>query len=335
MQVQVISKAGGNNQLIKEYLEKIELNKDSVVLVDVKVEDIEKIEYINNQAVITLKSGEIIVVNQFNPEKSSLVFRNEQSEMFLFDFETLDYNPIDKIEPLLYGHSESAFINIWPIAGLGIAGIGLIAGITDNKNSNTESAEPSHPIDEPTDEESSEEPPVGSNPGNLEPEEPKDEGTEGEEPKIPVDSNLNGKDGVDGKDGENGKSALELLIEAGELNADADINDLIDYLKGKDGNNGKSVLELLIEAKELPEGSTVNDLIEFLKGKDGSNGKDGTVVTIGTNGNWFIDGVDSQVAAAGKDGVSPTIKDGVWYIGEESTDIPVQAKVEIINGNWH
>jgi hypothetical protein len=36
MQVQVISKAGGNNQLIKEYLEKIELDKDSVVLVDVK-----------------------------------------------------------------------------------------------------------------------------------------------------------------------------------------------------------------------------------------------------------------------------------------------------------
>ncbi|MFV5525462.1 BapA prefix-like domain-containing protein, partial [Acinetobacter variabilis] len=316
MQVQVISKAGGNNQLIKEYLEKIELNKDSVVLVDVKVEDIEKIEYINNQAVITLKSGEIILVNQFNPKKSSLIFRNEQSEMFLYDFETLDYNPIDKIEPLLYGHSESAFINIWPIAGLGIAGIGLIAGITDNKNSNTESAEPSHPIDEPTDEDSSEEPPVGSNPGNLEPEEPKDEGTEGEEPKTPVDSNLNGKDGVDGKDGENGKSALELLIEAGELNADADINDLIDYLKGKDGNNGKSVLELLIEAKELPEGSTVNDLIEFLKGKDGSNGKDGTVVTIGTNGNWFIDGVDSQVAAAGKDGSVVTINkdNNHWYI---------------------
>ncbi|QIO09256.1 Ig-like domain-containing protein [Acinetobacter lanii] len=56
------------------------------------------------------------------------------------------------------------------------------------------------------------------------------------------------------------------------------------------------------------------------------------------NGNWHVNGVDTGVqaqGAAGKDGISPTIKDGVWYIGQESTNIPVQAKVEIINGNWH
>ena len=55
MQVQVISKSNGSNNLIKNYLQKIELADSSIVLMDVKVEDIEKIEYINNQAVITLK----------------------------------------------------------------------------------------------------------------------------------------------------------------------------------------------------------------------------------------------------------------------------------------
>lgn len=114
MQIQVISKAGGNTQLIKEYLEKIELNKDSVVLVDVKVEDIEKIEYINNQAVITLKNGEKILVDQFNPEKSSLVFRNEQSEMFLFNFDSVSYNPLNELESLLYKGSENFFLDLLP-----------------------------------------------------------------------------------------------------------------------------------------------------------------------------------------------------------------------------
>jgi len=44
--------------LIKNYLHKIKLTDSSIVLIDVKVEDIEKIEYLNNQAVITLKNGE-------------------------------------------------------------------------------------------------------------------------------------------------------------------------------------------------------------------------------------------------------------------------------------
>ena len=42
---------------------------------------------------------------------------------------------------------------------------------------------------------------------------------------------------------------------------------------------------------------------------DGKDGKDGSVVTIGDNGNWFIDGKDTGLAAAGKDGKDG--KDGV------------------------
>ena len=128
MQVQVIAKENGSNSLIKNYLHKIKLTDSSIVLIDVKVEDIEKIEYLNNQAVITLKNGEKIAVDNFNIEESSLVFRNEQAEFFLFDFKTVTYNPIDKIEPLLYGQSESLFVSVWPFVSLGAAGIGVIAG---------------------------------------------------------------------------------------------------------------------------------------------------------------------------------------------------------------
>ena len=34
-------------------------------------------------------------------------------------------------------------------------------------------------------------------------------------------------------------------------------------------------------------------------GADGKDGKDGSVITIGTNGNWFIDGKDTGMAAQG------------------------------------
>ena len=44
-------------------------------------------------------------------------------------------------------------------------------------------------------------------------------------------------------------------------------------------------------------------------GKDGSNGKDGSVVTIGENGNWFIDGEDTGKPSRGAKG-----EDGVYYI---------------------
>lgn len=37
-------------------------------------------------------------------------------------------------------------------------------------------------------------------------------------------------------------------------------------------------------------------------GSNGQNGQAGSVVTIGENGNWFIDGVDTGLAAQGKDG---------------------------------
>jgi len=46
-----------------------------------------------------------------------------------------------------------------------------------------------------------------------------------------------------------------------------------------------------IEKQVGPQGPAGQD---GKNGKDGKDGKDGSVVTIGDNGNWFIDGVDTR-----------------------------------------
>ena len=60
-------------------------------------------------------------------------------------------------------------------------------------------------------------------------------------------------------------------------------------------------------------------------GKDGKDGKDGSVVTIGENGNWFIDGKDTGVLAKGtngKDGSVVTIgENGNWFIDGKDTGV--------------
>ena len=45
------------------------------------------------------------------------------------------------------------------------------------------------------------------------------------------------------------------------------------------------------------------------------------VFTLGENGNWFIDGKDSSIAAEGS---TPQIVDGYWYINGESTGVKAQ-----------
>jgi hypothetical protein len=54
------------------------------------------------------------------------------------------------------------------------------------------------------------------------------------------------------------------------------------------------------------------------------------VITVGDNGNWFIDGTDSGKRAAGQDGVSPklTIVDGYWYLDDVNTGV----RAEGVNG---
>ena len=85
-------------------------------------------------------------------------------------------------------------------------------------------------------------------------------------------------------------------------------------------------------------------------GSDGSAqgqgvpGQDGhtPVITIGENGNWFVDGVDTGTKAqgpagqAGQDGVTPHIGDnGNWWIDDHDTGVPAQGFVgtSVLVGN--
>ena len=68
------------------------------------------------------------------------------------------------------------------------------------------------------------------------------------------------------------------------------------------------------------------DSIKGEKGAKGDPGKDGSVVTIGEDGYWYIDGVKTEVLALGRngaDGQTPAISisaDGYWVINGTKTD---------------
>ncbi|MBU3846985.1 MAG: hypothetical protein H9855_08430, partial [Candidatus Acinetobacter avistercoris] len=112
-------------------------------------------------------------------------------------------------------------------------------------------------------------------------------------------TSLIGQDGAAGAAGADGQSAYELAVENGY---EGTIQDWLDGLTIEViGAEGKSAYDLAVENGF--NGSVI-EWLASLKGEQGEAGKDGSVVTIGTNGNWFIDGVDTNVAAAGKDGKS-------------------------------
>ena len=82
-----------------------------------------------------------------------------------------------------------------------------------------------------------------------------------------------------------------------------------------------------------------------LAGANGEDGEDGTVITVGENGNWFLDGVDSGVSAKGVAGIAGTKieigENGNWLLDGVDSRISAQgAKGEgtVItvgeNGNW-
>ncbi|WP_216071640.1 hypothetical protein [Acinetobacter indicus] len=136
--------------------------------------------------------------------------------------------------------------------------------------------------------------------------------------------------GAAGANGTDGKSAYELAVENGY---EGTIQEWLDGLTIEViGAEGKSAYDLAVENGFA---GTLTEWLASLKGDAGADGKDGYTPYVGSNGNWWINGIDTGFTSTGQNGVSPTIKDGVWYIGDESTNIPVQAKVEIINGNWH
>lgn len=66
---------------------------------------------------------------------------------------------------------------------------------------------------------------------------------------------------------------------------------------------------------KVENGINGKDGVDGKDGVNGQNGKDGSVVTIGENGNWYIDNVDTGKTAVGKNGQNGNNgKDGAnWY----------------------
>lgn len=70
------------------------------------------------------------------------------------------------------------------------------------------------------------------------------------------------------------------------------------------------------------------------------DGKDGTTPHIGENGNWWLGGDDTGIAATGDDGITPHIGgNGNWYIGDVDTGVKATGEDGITphigeNGNW-
>ena len=83
-----------------------------------------------------------------------------------------------------------------------------------------------------------------------------------------------------------------------------------------------------------PQGPQGEQGIQGEVGPEGNPGKDGEdghtpIINIGENGNWFIDGIDTEVSAKGEkgeDGYTPkiTIQNGYWYIDGVNANVSAE-----------
>jgi hypothetical protein len=119
----------------------VKLVENSVVIINVKKEDIASTERVGNALVILLKSGEKISIENFFASHSDndIVLKDDQNKLFLLELnqtqdvlETVNYISINDIEPLLY-HDANIEILPWVIGGA--LGIGAIAAIANNDSS--------------------------------------------------------------------------------------------------------------------------------------------------------------------------------------------------------
>lgn len=140
-----------------------------------------------------------------------------------------------------------------------------------------------------------------------------------------------GKDGQDGTNGVDGIDGTSVLTGEGAPDADS-------------GKNGDSYIDLL-SWDYYVKANGKWELKGNIKGSDGEQGIQGEpgedghtpVITIGENGNWYIDGEDTGVLAEGAqgsqgdpgqdgqdghDGITPHIgENGNWYIGDQDTGV--------------
>ena len=101
-----------------------------------------------------------------------------------------------------------------------------------------------------------------------------------------------------------------------------------------EGTPGKSAYDIWLEQGN--EGSE-QDFLESLKGTPGKAPE----ITVGENGNWFVDGVDTHHKAQGESGTTPEItvgSNGNWFVNGVDTNQKAQGNTPEItvgnNGNW-
>ena len=150
---------------------------------------------------------------------------------------------------------------------------------------------------------------------------------------------INGSDGKDGKDGEtpyigsngnwwigNSDTGIKAQGDTGLKGEKGDTP----YI-GSNGNWWISGIDSGISAQgpKGDKGDTGNAGAQGPqgeKGDKGDTGADGSTPTIGSNGNWWIDDVDTGVRAQGKDGTSPFIgENGNWWVGNVDTGVLAKA----------
>lgn len=169
-----------------------------------------------------------------------------------------------------------------------------------------------------------------------------------------------GKDGIDGKDGRDGRDGKDATGGTGtEINNNNDNDNTNNNTVSPTitiSNDNTWVINGVDTGKPVVNGKDGRDGRDGKDGKDGRDGRDGkaTVVTIGSNGHWYIDGNDTGVSAkgekgdtgaAGKDAVAPVVTidpvTGNWLIDGADTGRPsrgADGKTPSVtigdNGNW-
>ncbi|MCF8999981.1 BapA/Bap/LapF family prefix-like domain-containing protein, partial [Acinetobacter nectaris] len=146
--LQVISKS--SHKIIDNInSDSVNVNQNSVVRVNVKYEDVASISRSGNSAIITLKDGEKIVIENFynvSTPDNSLVFINNQHDFLVIEHSAqgiINYEPLSSIQTLLYdsatvtamGGSISLPLLVGS-AGLVVGGIAVAAGSNNESSKN-------------------------------------------------------------------------------------------------------------------------------------------------------------------------------------------------------
>ena len=144
----------------------------------------------------------------------------------------------------------------------------------------------------------------------------------------------NGEDGIQGEKGEDGHTSVITIGENGNWYVDGvDTGIKAQGESGKDGNSVVSIEKTssdgLVDTYTISYSDGSTSTFTVTNGEDGIQGEPGEdgktpVISIGENGNWVIDGVDTGIKAKGEDGADG--KDG--EDGKSAYEIYIEAHPE-------